>query len=98
MPCPIAHVPGGASSEMSVRVSGAKAGNGSGTTTGGDKTVAIPALERGDEVGSMAKTLEVFKASLIEGDRLRVEQEAQKLRAEEERKLALRKMADASEG
>lgn len=46
----------------------------------------------------MAKTLEVFKASLIEGDRLRVEQEAQKLRAEEERKMALRKMADAFEG
>ena len=65
---------------------------------GGDKTVAIPALERGDEVGAMAKTLEVFKASLIESDRLRVEQEAQKLRAEEERKLALRKMADAFEG
>jgi hemerythrin-like metal-binding protein len=65
---------------------------------GGDKTTAIPALERGDEVGAMAKTLEVFKASLIEGDRLRVEQEAQKLRAEEERKLALRKMADTFEG
>ena len=65
---------------------------------GGDKTVAIPALDRGDEVGTMAKTLEVFKASLIESDRLRVEQEAQKLRAEEERKMALRKMADAFEG
>ena len=65
---------------------------------GGDKTVAIPALDRGDEVGAMAKTLEVFKASLIEGDRLRAEQEAQKQRAEEERKLALRKMADAFEG
>ena len=65
---------------------------------GGDKTTAIPALDRGDEVGTMAKTLEVFKASLIESDRLRVEQEAQKLRAEEERKLALRKMADAFEG
>ena len=65
---------------------------------GGDKTIAIPALERGDEVGAMAKTLEVFKASLIESDRLRVEQEAQKLRAEEERKLALRKMADTFEG
>ena len=65
---------------------------------GGDKTVAIPALDRGDEMGAMAKTLEVFKASLIEGDRLRAEQEVQKQRAEEERKLALRKMADAFEG
>jgi methyl-accepting chemotaxis protein len=32
---------------------------------GGDKTVAIPALGRGDEVGAMAKTLEVFKARAI---------------------------------
>jgi methyl-accepting chemotaxis protein len=55
---------------------------------GGDKTVVIPALGRGDEVGAMAKTLEVFKASLIEGDRLRADQEVQKQRAEEERKLA----------
>jgi AcrR family transcriptional regulator len=47
MPCPIAHVPGGASSEMSVRVSGAKAGNGSGTTTGGGRRrrSAIPSSE-----------------------------------------------------
>jgi methyl-accepting chemotaxis protein len=65
---------------------------------GGDKMVAIPALDRGDELGAMAKTLEVFKASLIEGDRLRAEQELQKQRAEEERKVALRKMADAFEG
>jgi methyl-accepting chemotaxis protein len=48
---------------------------------GGDKTAVIPALDRGDEMGAMAKTLEVFKASLIEGDRLRAEQEVQSTRS-----------------
>ncbi|MEO0385806.1 MAG: HAMP domain-containing methyl-accepting chemotaxis protein [Pseudomonadota bacterium] len=42
-----------------------------------DYSTDIPALDRGDELGSMARAVDVFKASMIEGDRLRSEQEAE---------------------
>ncbi|HYF84893.1 methyl-accepting chemotaxis protein [Azospirillum sp.] len=63
----------------------------------GDKTIKVPALERGDEVGSMAKALEVFKENLIESDRLRAEQEGLKARAEAERKRAMHDLANRFE-
>ncbi|MFD2206047.1 methyl-accepting chemotaxis protein [Kiloniella antarctica] len=50
---------------------------------GGDKTVVIPAQGRTDEVGEMAATVEVFKNSMIETERLAKEQsdaEASKLK------------------
>ncbi len=54
---------------------------------GGDKTVEIPAQGRGDEIGEMAKTVDIFKNSMIETERLAKEQseaEASKIaRAEE---------------
>ncbi|KAA0598153.1 methyl-accepting chemotaxis protein/CHASE3 domain sensor protein [Azospirillum lipoferum] len=53
---------------------------------GGDRSVDIPGLERTDEIGGMAKALQVFKSSLIESDRLaesqRVDHEAQRSRGE----------------
>ncbi len=52
-----------------------------GRLAGGDKTVDVPALERRDEIGGMAKAVEVFKANLIERERLETD-----ARAEEERK------------
>jgi len=64
---------------------------------GGDKAIQVPALDRADEVGSMAKALAVFKDSLIEGDRLRAEQEAQKARSEAERKRMMNDLADQFE-
>jgi methyl-accepting chemotaxis protein len=36
----------------------------------GDKTIKVPGLGRGDEIGEMAKALEVFKQTAIEADRL----------------------------
>lgn len=42
-----------------------------------DYSTDIPALDRGDELGSMARAVDVFKESMIEGDRLRSEQEAE---------------------
>lgn len=53
----------------------------------GDKTVVIPAQERGDEIGEMATTVEVFKNSMIEAERLAKEQsvaEAAKIKRAEE--------------
>jgi methyl-accepting chemotaxis protein len=40
----------------------------------GDMTVAIPGLGKTDEVGEMAKAVQVFKDNMIEADRLRAEQ------------------------
>ena len=42
----------------------------------GDTTVAIPAVERGDEIGAMAKALEIFKANAVERGRLADERQA----------------------
>ena len=53
---------------------------------GGDRTVDVPGLDRGDEIGGMAKSVEVFKESLIRADQLALEQaagqEARQRRAE----------------
>jgi methyl-accepting chemotaxis protein len=59
----------------------------------GDTAVAIPATERGDELGAMAKAVQVFKDNMAEADRLRAEQEEQKARAEAQRKAELAKLA-----
>jgi methyl-accepting chemotaxis protein len=63
----------------------------------GDKTVAIPAQGRGDEIGQMAAAVDIFKHNMIEADRLRGEQEQMKARAEAEKRTAMNKMADEFE-
>jgi len=62
--------------------------------TDNDLTVAVPHTGRGDEVGTMAKSVQIFKENALHIEQMKGEQEAQKLRSAEERKLALRKMAD----
>jgi methyl-accepting chemotaxis protein len=64
---------------------------------GGDKSVEVPGKDRGDELGEMAKTVQVFKESMIETDRMREEQEATKKRTEEERRRAMLQLADRFE-
>jgi len=63
----------------------------------GDKTTEIPGLTRADEIGTMAKAVAVFKEKMIEADRLRDEQEALKLKAEEDRRAAMLRLADSFE-
>ncbi|MGB6435434.1 MAG: cache domain-containing protein [Bradyrhizobium sp.] len=63
----------------------------------GDTLTAIPALERGDEVGAMAQSVQVFKDNMIEAGRLRGEQDVLKTQADSERKLLLVRMADEFE-
>ena len=63
------------------------------TLAGGDTSVAIPASGRKDEVGEMAATLQVFKDSMIESERLRAQQEALKQRAAEERRATMMDLA-----
>ncbi|KAA5608232.1 HAMP domain-containing protein, partial [Rhodovastum atsumiense] len=47
-----------------------------------DLSVAIPSLEQRDEVGEMARTVQVFKESMQTADRLAAEQEASRARRE----------------
>ena len=63
----------------------------------GNHATTVPGLERRDEVGAMAKAVEVFRHNAEEMERLRGEQEAQKQRAAQERKQALRTLADGFE-
>ena len=64
---------------------------------GGETATAIPALERGDEVGAMAKSVQIFKDNMIEATRLRGEQDVLKAQADAERKLLLTRTADEFE-
>jgi methyl-accepting chemotaxis protein len=65
--------------------------------SGGETDVAIPGRERRDEVGTMAKTVEVFRQSMIEADRLRAEQAAAEKRAVIQRQADMHKVADEFE-
>lgn len=60
----------------------------------GDNAVAIPSLERQDEIGDMAKAVQVFKENAIEMERLEAEAEKLKIRTEEEKKAAMHRLAD----
>ncbi|MCW3019199.1 MAG: hypothetical protein JWN10_1507, partial [Solirubrobacterales bacterium] len=59
----------------------------------GDLSGVIPGLDRGDELGAMAQSVQVFKDKTIEADRLRAEQEETKLRAADERRTSMHELA-----
>jgi methyl-accepting chemotaxis protein len=63
----------------------------------GDNAVEVPALGRRDEIGRMAEAVEVFKRNALEVERLATEREAEKARAEAERKTGLNRLADGFE-
>jgi len=48
-----------------------------GRLAGRDYTVEIPGTRRGDEIGAMARAVEVFKTGMAEGDRLAAERNAE---------------------
>jgi methyl-accepting chemotaxis protein len=60
----------------------------------GDTSVHVESTERKDEVGDIARAVEIFKEHMLEADRLRDTQEAERLRAEQAKADALREMAD----
>jgi len=64
----------------------------------GDTSVAVPAMERRDEIGGMARAVAVFKDGMIETERLRREQDEQKLATAAERKRDLDRIAKEFEG
>jgi len=61
---------------------------------GGDLNVSVPALSRGDEVGAMARAVQVFKDNAMRVQSMEQEQASLKLKAEGDRKAAMQQMAD----
>jgi len=56
--------------------------------------VTVPGLARRDEVGEMARAVDVFRQNGVEMERLRGENDRQKAKAEAERKAGMMKLAD----
>ncbi|PWC57097.1 hypothetical protein TSH7_19520 [Azospirillum sp. TSH7] len=67
------------------------------TIASGNYAVAVAGAERKDEVGSLARSLQVFKDNGLEMRRMQAEQEQAKAKAEAERKAMMRGMADEFE-
>jgi methyl-accepting chemotaxis protein len=63
-----------------------------------DLRADVPGTERRDELGEMARTVEVFKKSGLEVERLKEEQQAAEKRAAAQRRADMIKMADNFEG
>ncbi|WP_257792312.1 CHASE3 domain-containing protein, partial [Azospirillum humicireducens] len=68
-----------------------------GRLAAGDNGVAIEGQDRGDEIGAMAKAVEVFKRNAIDNARMASEQEGLKAKAEADRKAAMATMAQRFE-
>jgi len=65
--------------------------------SGGDTDVVIPGGDRNDELGTMAQAVDVFRRNMAETRALRETQEADKQKAEVEKKALQRQMADRFE-
>lgn len=63
----------------------------------GDLAASVPSQDRHDEIGEMAKTVQVFKENAEQVEALRKEQEAAAARAAKERREALQQMANEFE-
>jgi len=61
---------------------------------GGGAEVAIPCLDRGDEVGEMAAAVKVFKNNMLEIERLRVDQIETGKRQSQQRRAEMAKVAE----
>ena len=63
----------------------------------GKLEVHVPSQGRGDEIGQMAKAVQVFKDNAIRVKEMEAEAAEQKRRAEEERRAAMHQLADSFE-
>jgi methyl-accepting chemotaxis protein len=61
---------------------------------GGDLSAAVTFAGRKDEIGALGSTMQTFKDSMIESDRLRAEQKDTELRGIASRKAEMEKLAD----
>lgn len=60
----------------------------------GNIHVEVPDAERGDEIGDIAKTVQVFRDNAQAMEKMKADQEAEKKKAEDERKATLVALAD----
>jgi methyl-accepting chemotaxis protein len=65
---------------------------------GNNLNANVPGLDRRDELGDMARTVEVFKKNGLEVERMRAEQQETEKRNAEQRKADMFKLADDFEG
>jgi methyl-accepting chemotaxis protein len=63
----------------------------------GEDNLVIPYVRRSDEIGGIARAVQVFKDGMRDAERLRAEQEEHKRRAEAERRAAMLELADKLE-
>ncbi len=63
----------------------------------GDKEIAISWTERADEIGAMARALQVFRENAIENERLQEERRERESRAQEEKRGSMLELADRFE-
>ncbi len=61
---------------------------------GGDDSIEVPALDHRDEIGDMARALEIFKHNRLEMERQKTAREDAEHRAAEEKQRALQDLAD----
>ncbi len=60
----------------------------------GDKSAEIPAADQSNEIGEMARAVQVFKENAIRMDQMAKEQEEIERRAEEEKRRTMKDLAD----
>ena len=65
--------------------------------TRGNLSIAVPGIERRDELGEMAKSIAIFKDNLVRVREMEQQQRDQEIRAEADRKSALHAVADGFE-
>ncbi|CAO3400753.1 methyl-accepting chemotaxis protein [Azospirillum palustre] len=63
----------------------------------GDLTARMAGAERLDEIGAMSRSVLVFRDGMAEAERLRAEQERQRIEGEAQKRRALQSMADTVE-
>ena len=63
----------------------------------GEKNVEVYGIERGDEIGAMAKTVEIFKRNAIEMERMEQEQAEQERLTTEKNRQQMLELADGFE-
>src|SRR5579872_4174656 len=63
----------------------------------GDLSIDVPARDSENEIGDMAKAVEIFKNNMIETEQLRSEQDEQKRTAERQRRADMERLADSFE-
>jgi methyl-accepting chemotaxis protein len=64
----------------------------------GDLSSDVPGTERRDELGEMARTVEIFKTNAIDANRAREDRRADEKRGVEQRKAEMNKLASDFEG